>query len=279
MVGDSVSARLTVHPFEYHAPGDLEEALRLARAADDGSYLAGGMTLLPALKQRLAQPTDLIDLSGIRSLSHMQRAGNAVTLGAMCTHAEVAAAPLVRDSIPALAALAGAIGDPQVRNRGTLGGAVANNDPAADYPAGLLALDATVITDRREIQAGTFFAGMFETALQPGELITGCRFDVPRCAAYAKFSHPASRYAIVGVFVARFAERIRVAVTGAAPCVYRVAEMEAALGERFDAQAIARTTVDARGLNEDPQATAAYRAHLVTVLAGRAVAQCLNPGA
>ncbi|MGI9305587.1 MAG: FAD binding domain-containing protein [Gammaproteobacteria bacterium] len=260
-----------MYQFEFHTPSDIDQALQQLRRADDGRFLAGGMTLLPTFKQRLAQPSDLIDLSGIQSLAGIHESDGTLTIGAMTTHADVASSPLVRQKIPALAALAEQIGDPQVRNRGTLGGSVANNDPAADYPAGVLALDATLITDRREIAAQDFFLDMFETALEDDELITACRFDVPKRAGYAKFPNPASRYAIVGVMAADFGDQARVAVTGAAPCAYRMAEMEQALSNDFSACAIASIAVDAKGLNEDIHATPEYRAHLVNVFAQRAV--------
>ncbi len=230
------------------------------------------MTLIPTLKQRLARPSDLIDLGGIAELRGIKRESNAVVVGAMTRHVEVATSDAVKGAIPALAQLAGMIGDPAVRNRGTIGGSIANNDPAADYPAAVLGLGATVVTNKRRIAADDFFKGMFETALGPDEIITAVSFPVPEKAAYTKFRNPASRYAIVGVFVAKTAGGVRVAVTGAGPVVFRQKEMEAALGKSFTADAVANIKVRPDGLNSDIHASAEYRAHLVTVMAKRAVA-------
>ena len=265
-----------MHPFAYHRATSLDEAKAALRAAEDGLYLAGGMTLIPTMKQRLAMPSDLVDLAGVDGLKGIAEDGAALRIGAMTPHAAVAASKSVRGRIPALADLAGGIGDPAVRARGTLGGSIANNDPAADYPAAVLGLGATVITDAREIAGDDFFTGMFETALAPGEIISAVRFPVPGRAAYVKFPNPASRYAVVGVFVAETADGVRVAITGAAPCVFRVAEMEAALAKDFSPAAIADVRVDADDLNEDIHASRAYRAHLVTVMAKRAVAKALQ---
>ena len=261
-----------MYQFDYQTPDSLETALAALRGNDEAKILAGGMTLLPTMKLRLARPDVLIDINRIGSLAGIGKEDGAIVIGALARHADVAASKLVRDNIPALADLAEAIGDPQVRNRGTLGGSVANNDPTADYPAGLVGLGATVVTDRREIAADDFFTDMFETALEDDEIITAVRFPVPRRAAYMKFPNPASRYAIVGVMVAQAPDGIRVAVTGAAPCVFRVAAMEAALEQEFTPDAIASITVDGAEFNEDIHASAAYRAHLVTVMARRAVA-------
>lgn len=261
-----------MYQFDYQAPDSLEAALAALRGNDEAKILAGGMTLLPTMKLRLARPDVLIDLNRIGSLAGIGKEGRAIVIGAMTRHADVASSKLVRDHIPALADLAEAIGDPQVRNRGTLGGSVANNDPTADYPAGLVGLGATVVTDRREIAADDFFTDMFETALEDDEIIAAVRFPVPESAAYMKFPNPASRYAIVGVMVAEAADGIRVAVTGAAPCVFRVAAMEDALKKNFTPGAIASIAVDGAEFNEDIHASAAYRAHLVTVMARRAVA-------
>jgi carbon-monoxide dehydrogenase medium subunit len=230
------------------------------------------MTLIPTLKQRLASPSDLIDLGGISELSGISEKGGAIVIGATTTHAEVAASKTVKSKIPALAALAEGIGDPQVRHRGTIGGSIANNDPAADYPAGLLGLGATVKTDRREIAADDFFKGMFETALEDGEIVTSVSFPIPKKAGYAKFPNPASRYAVVGVMVAQGPAGTRVAVTGAGPSVFRVAAMEKALDGKFSPNAIEGISVPANGLNADIHASAEYRAHLVGVMARRAVA-------
>ena len=261
-----------MYDFSYHRAASVDDAKKRFSAGDDALYLAGGMTLLPTMKQRLANPSDLIDLGGIGDMAVIRRDGDALVVGAMTTHAAVAADATVHKAIPALAALAGGIGDPHVRNRGTIGGSVANNDPAADYPAAVLGLGATVRTDRREIAADDFFQGMFETALEPGELITALSFPVPQAAGYAKFENPASRYAIVGVFVARTAAGVRVAVTGAGPSVFRVPDMEAALGKSFKPEAVADIRVPADDLNADIHASPDYRAHLITVMAKRAVA-------
>ena len=261
-----------MYRFDYHRAASVAEAADRLKAAEDGTLMAGGQTLIPTLKQRLAAPTDVIDLTGIADIVGVAVEGGEVTIGAMTTHAEVAASPEVRSAIPALAALADGIGDPQVRNRGTLGGSIANNDPAADYPAALLGLGAVVITNAREITADEFFTGMFETALDDGEIVTAVRFPVPQAAAYVKFPNPASRYAIVGVFVARTGDGVRVAVTGAGPGVFRVPEMEAALSADFTADAVAGIAVAPDDLNTDLHASADYRASLVTTMAKRAVA-------
>ncbi len=262
-----------MHAFEYQRPASLTEAVAALGANEEAKALAGGMTLLATMKQRLASPSDLIDLSGIAELKGIRREGDAVVIGAMTTHAEVHASSEVADAIPGLATLAGLIGDAQVRNCGTIGGSVANNDPAADYPAAVLALGATVHTDRRTISADDYFTGLFETALEEGELITKIAFPIPQSAGYAKFANPASRYAIVGVFVARTSDGVRVAVTGAgAGGVFRVPEMETALSGSFTPDAVAGIAVSPGGLNADIHASAEYRAHLVSVMAKRAVA-------
>lgn len=261
-----------MYEFEYHRPSSLDEAARLLAANEDAKLLAGGHTLLPTLKQRLAQPSALIDISGIAELRGIREEAGGLTIGAGTRHAEVAASEVVRRMIPALADLAEEIGDPQVRNRGTIGGSISNNDPAADYPAALLGLGATVRTNRREIAADDFFTGMFETALEPDEIVTAVHFPKPDKAAYAKFPNPASRYAIVGVFVAVSGGGVRVAVTGAGPCVFRVQAMEAALASNFTPDALDSVTVAADDLNSDIHASAEYRAHLVKVMAKRAVA-------
>ena len=263
-------------PFRYLCAATLSEAEQLFRDNADAKYLAGGHTLIPTMKQRLAAPAALIDISRIASLAFMRREAGKLVIGAGTRHADVAASAEVKSAIAALAALAGLIGDPAVRHKGTLGGSVANNDPAADYPAALLALAATVKTTRRTIAADEFFTGMFETALNEGEIITEIAFPVPRRAGYAKFPHPASRYALVGVFVAQFPNSVRVAVTGAAPCVFRVPEMERALAINFTPEATAAIAIASDGLNADLFASAEYRAHLVTVMAKRAVASALG---
>lgn len=263
-----------MHNFSYHRPGDLGKAKAAIKAGEDAMFLAGGMTLLPTMKQRLAAPTDLVDLADIDDLVGIRREGEAIVIKAMTTHAAVTASAEVADAIPALVELVRLVGDPHVRNRGTLGGSIANADPAADYPAALVALGATVKTDSRKIAAQDFFTGMFETALDEGELITEVVFPIPEAAAYRKFPNPASRYAVVGVMVARTRNGIRVAVTGAGPSVFRVPEMEKALEKDFSPEAIADIAVDAGDLNSDIHASAEYRAHLVGVMARRAVAAC-----
>jgi carbon-monoxide dehydrogenase medium subunit len=262
-----------MYDFAYHRPGNLNEARHLMETAAEPAYLAGGMTLLPVMKQRLAMHSDLIDLGGIEELRGIRDDGEALVIGAMTEHATVAGSALVRARIPALAQLAESIGDPQVRNQGTLGGSIANNDPAADYPAGLLGLGATIKTDRREIGADDFVTGLFETALEEPEIITAISFPVPEHAAYMKFPQPASRFALVGVFAARGPAGTRLAVTGAAPCAFRVPEMEAALSTDFSPGALAGISIDPNKMNADMHADADYRAHLVVVLAGRAVAE------
>jgi carbon-monoxide dehydrogenase medium subunit len=261
-----------MYNFDYHKVRSVADAAKAIAGKDDAKLLAGGMTLIPTLKQRLAKPSDLIDLGPVAELKGIKRDGNAIVIGAMTRHVEVASSDVVKGAIPALAHLAEGIGDPQVRNRGTIGGSLANNDPAADYPAAVLALNATVITNRRRIAADDFFKGMFETALAPDEIITAVSFPVAEKAAYSKFPNPASRYAIVGVFVAKTGGSMRVAVTGAAPCVFRQKDMEAPLGRSFGADAVANVKQSANGLNSDIHASAEYRAHLVTVMAKRAAA-------
>ena len=260
-----------MYAFNYHRAASVADAVAIFEKADDGRYLSGGHTILPTMKQRLAQPSDLIDIGGIDSLRGVRIEGNTVVVGALTPHADVAGAADVRAAIPALAHLADGIGDPQVRNRGTIGGSIANNDPAADYPAAVLGLGATVVTDRRAIAGDDFFAGLFETALADGELVTAVRFPIPAKAGYAKFPNPASRYAIVGVMAAETADGVRIAVTGAGACVFRATAMEQALGSTLDS-GVSLPAVPADGLNGDIHASAEYRAHLVGVMAGRAIA-------
>lgn len=260
-----------MYNFAYHRPSSLADAQAALERADDGQFLAGGQTLIPTLKQRLAQPSDLIDLSGIAELRGIAVSGDTVAIGAMTRHAEVAASAEVAQAIPALAHLVSLIGDPQVRNLGTIGGSLAISDPSADYPAAVLGLGATVHTNSREIAADDFFRGLFETALEDGEIITKVVFPAPEKAAYTKFPNPASRYAIVGVMVAKTAQGVRVAVTGAGPCAFRAGAMESALDENFSAGALDGISVPADGLNSDLHASAEYRAHLVGVMARRAV--------
>lgn len=258
--------------FNYHRPSSVADATIAVQRAKEGRLVAGGMTLIPTLKQRLAQPSDLVDLGGIAELDGIKMDGSTIVIGAMTRHANVAKSDIVRDTIPSLAGLAGRIGDPAVRNRGTIGGSISNNDPAADYPAGLLALAATVVTNKRRLAADAFFLGLFETALEPGEIVTAVQFPVPERAAYMKFPNPASRYAIVGVFVAKTGTGPRVAVTGAGPGVFRQKDMEAALAKSFTPDAVASIKIPSVALNSDIHASAEYRAHLITVMAKRAVA-------
>ncbi len=260
-----------MYNFEYQRAQSVADAAKALGAKEEAKLLAGGMTLIPTLKQRLAKPSDLIDLGRIAELKGIKREGNAVVIGAMTRHVEVATSDVVKSVIPALAHLAEGIGDPQVRNRGTIGGSIANNDPAADYPSAVLALNATVITNKRKIAADDFFKGMFETALAPDEIVTAVSFPQAEKAGYSKFPNPASRYAVVGVFVARTGGQVRVAVTGAGPVVFRQKEMEAALSKTWSPDAVAAVKQSANGLNADIHASAEYRAHLVTVMAKRAV--------
>jgi aerobic carbon-monoxide dehydrogenase medium subunit len=259
--------------FEYLRPTTLTEVGAVLGKMGEARPLAGGMTLIPAMKLRIAAPTALVDLAGLPELAGIKSDGKTVTIGAMTKHADVAASPDVQRLIPALAALAGGIGDAQVRNQGTLGGSVANNDPSGCYPAAVLGLGATVVTNRRRIAADSFFTGMFETALEPGEIVTAVAFPVPSAATYEKFRSPASRYALAGVFVAKTASGVRVAVTGAAPCVFRASAIEAILNEKFSAETLASLRFPADGLNSDLHGDAQYRAQLVGVLAKRAVAK------
>ena len=261
-----------MYAFAYRHPATLQDALA-GLADDDAKLLAGGQTLLPTMKQRLAAPSSLIDLGGVPDLASIAREGDSVVIGAMARHGDVGDSDVVRTAIPALAALAHLIGDPAVRNRGTIGGSLANNDPAADYPAAALALGATIVTDKREIAASDYFKGLFDTALEPREIITKVRFPIPEKAAYQKFRNPASRYALVGVFVAKTKAGVRVTVTGAgSDGVFRVPEFEAALDKNFAASALDGLTVPASGLATDLHADADYRAHLIGVMARRAVA-------
>ncbi|HUO88079.1 MAG TPA: xanthine dehydrogenase family protein subunit M [Rhizomicrobium sp.] len=263
---------MITYPFTYRRAKTLAEAEALIKAAPDGKLLAGGQTLIAAMKMRLANPSDLIDISCIKELNYIRAGAGAVAIGAATIHHDVANSPEVKKAIPALARLAALIGDPAVRHKGTIGGSVANNDPAADYPAAVLALNATIKTSRRSIRADDFFTGMFSTALEDGEIVTEVSFPVPEKAAYQKFPNPASRYAMAGVFVAKFKDGVRVAATGAGPCVFRVPQMEAALAKSFTPDAVAKIAVAADGLNSDIHGSAEYRANLVTVMAKRAVA-------
>ncbi len=262
-----------MYDFAYQKPASVDEAARLLGADPEAKALAGGMTLLPVLKQRLNRPSAIVDLAKTGMVG-ITAGADSVTIGAMTTHGAVANSADVRSRIPGLAELASWIGDEQVRHRGTLGGSLANNDPAACYPAASLALGATIKTNKREIKADDFFQGMFTTALEPDELITSVTFPVPQKSAYEKFRNPASRYPIVGVFVAKFPGSVRLAVTGAGQNgVFRHKEMEQALSANFSPDAIAGITTPASGLNSDIHASSEYRAHLVGVMARRAVAR------
>jgi aerobic carbon-monoxide dehydrogenase medium subunit len=262
-----------MNDFGFHRPGSLAEAVEALRGGADRKLLAGGQSLIPILKLGLAQPAALVSLQGVPELRGIQLNGGELIVGAASSHAEVATSPIVLEAIPALAHLADRIGDAQVRNRGTIGGSLAHSDPAADYPAALLGLGATVVTDRRTISADDFFKGMFETALATDEIITSVRFPTPAKATYAKMPNPASRFAIVGVFVARAKDgAVRVGVTGAAATPFRARGLEEALSRSFAPEAVDGVAVPEDDLVSDLHASAAYRAHLVTVMARRAVA-------
>ena len=261
-----------MYAFEFHRPKSVNEAATLLAKAE-GKLIAGGQSLVGAMKLRLASPEAVIGLGDIAELRGIKKDGKAIVVGATTRHAEVAQSADVRKAVPALAAVAEGIGDRQVRNMGTLGGSLANNDPAADYPAAVLGLGATIQTNKRTIAADDFFKGMYETALQGDEIITAVSFPVPKRAAYMKFRNPASRFALVGVFVAETNDGVRVAVTGAASSVFRVKEMEQALAKSFAPDAVKGVKVDAARLNTDLHASAEYRSHLISVLASRAVAQ------
>jgi len=265
-----------MHAVEYHRPSTTKDALALGTQKPEGRYLAGGQSLVQAMKLRLSSPSDLIDLAALGELKALSADSGTVTIGAMVRHAEVAASPAVQKAIPALAQLAGIIGDRQVRHMGTIGGSLANSDPAADYPAAVLGLGATITTNKRKIEGDKFFTGLYETALEPGELITQVAFPAPKRAAYMKFKNPASRFALVGVFVADFGGNVRVGVTGAGACAFRQSEMEKALAQKFAPESVAAIKVKPDGLNNDLHASPEYRAHLITVMAKRAVEAALK---
>jgi len=266
-----------MYNFTFHRPETLRQAVNLLSKNEDAKLLAGGHTLLPTMKLRLAGPPHLIDLSRIEALAGIELAGRSVTIGAMTRHVDVHTSPVVQEHAPVLAKLAGMIGDPAVRHMGTIGGSLANNDPTADYPAACLGLGATIITNKRRIKADDYFTGMFSTALEPAEIITKVSFPLPKKAAYQKFRNQASRYALVGVFVAKRGSEIGVAVTGAgANGVFRVTAFEEALKKRFSPKSIEGMTVPATGLNSDIHGSAEYRAHLIGVLARRAVAEAIG---
>ena len=262
-----------MYAFDYQRASDAQGAVKALAADADAKFLGGGQSLLAAMKLRLAQPTTLVDVTRIPELKAVQVDGNVVKVGAAVCHVDVAENAQIRNTLPALADLAGMIGDRQVRALGTLGGSIANDDPAADYPAAVLALNATVVTDRRRIAADDFFLGMYETALAPDELIVSVEFQVPERAAYEKFRNPASHFALAGVFVAKYAGEVRVAVTGAGPSVFRASALESALKTNFAPEAARAVKIPADDLNTDLHASAEYRAHLIPVLAARAVAR------
>ena len=258
--------------FNFKSPTNTKEATKMATGR--ATFLAGGMSLLPAMKLRLAAYSDLINIKKIKTLSGIKVSSKSLRIGATTTHSLVSNSKEVGKSIPSLAVLADGIGDPQVRNRGTIGGSIANNDPAADYPSACLALNATIHTSKRKISADKFFKGMFETDLKKGELIESVEFEVPEKSGYAKFPNPASRYAVVGVYVAKLKNEVRVAVTGAASCVFRSKELENALSSNFSNSAIDNTDISNKGLNSDIHASAEYRAHIIKVMAKKAVSSC-----
>ncbi len=258
-----------MHNFDYHKPSSLDDAVKALGSGEDTTLVAGGMTLIPTMKQRLAAPSDLVDLGAVKELVGITDDGDSVTIGAMTTHAAVASSKEVPES---LAALAGNIGDAQVRNRGTIGGSIANNDPTACYPSACLALGATIVTSSREIPADDFFTGMFETALEEGEIIKAVRFPKPEAGNYQKFENPASRYALVGVFVAKTKDGVRVAVTGAGnDGVFRATDIEKALSSNFSPDTVDSSSIPVDSLNGDIHASAEYRQHLIGVMAKRAV--------
>jgi carbon-monoxide dehydrogenase medium subunit len=262
-----------MYALNYHRASSVADAVKLQKKGEDAKFVSGGMTLIPAMKSRLAAPSDLVDLTHIKDLKGIKVSGKTVTIGAATTHAEVAGDAKLKSVCPALTDLASHIGDPHVRHRGTIGGSIANNDPAADYPAAMLAMGATIITNKREVSADKFFTGLFETALKDGEIVTGVSFTAPAKAGYEKFRNPASRYAIVGVFVAKGKET-RVAVTGAGDeGVFRAKGMEAALAKSFDPSALDGLAIPAGSLMSDMHASAEYRSSLITVMAKRAVAK------
>ena len=263
-----------MYAFKFHRPATVRQASSLLAKNEDAKILAGGHTLVPTMKLRLASPSDLVDLSQIEGLAGIEMKGRSISIGAMTRHFEVANSPIVQENLPAIAHLAGVIGDPAVRHRGTIGGSVANNDPTADYPAGCLGTGATIVTDKRKIKADDFFTGMFETALEPDEIIVKVVFPLVNKAGYEKFRNQASRYALVGVFVSKRGPDIRVAVTGAGGNgVFRVPTFEEALKKRFSPKSLDGLTVSPDGLNGDIHGSAEYRAHLIGVIAARAVAK------
>jgi carbon-monoxide dehydrogenase medium subunit len=270
-----------MYAFTYHRASGLRQATNMLGKLEDPKLLAGGQTLLPTMKQRLASPANLIDLNQVEGMNEIELKGRSLVIGAMARHADVSSSPVVQQAIPALAELAAMIGDPAVRHRGTIGGSVANNDPNADYPAAILGLGATIVTSKRKIAADDFFKGLFETVLEPDEIITKISFPVPKKAGYYKFRNQASRFALVGVFVAKRPSEIRVAVTGAgASGVFRVKSFEEALKKRFSPKSLDGLSIPATGMASDIHGSAEYRAHLVAVCARRATAVAdVKPGA
>jgi aerobic carbon-monoxide dehydrogenase medium subunit len=268
-----------MYAFDFQRPTTLRQVASLLAKSEDAKLLAGGHSLVPVMKLRLASPKTIIDLSQVKELSGIELKGRSLVIGAMTKHREVANSPIVQESMPGLAAVPDSIGDPHVRNRGTIGGSIANNDPNADYPAACLGLGATIITNKRKITADDFFTGMFETALEPDEIITKISFPVVKRCGYEKFKHPASGFALVGVFVSKRGSEVRVAVTGAGSNgVFRVPEFEEALKKRFAPKSLEGLSVSADGMNSDIHAGAEYRAHLVGVMARRAVAKAMANG-
>jgi carbon-monoxide dehydrogenase medium subunit len=261
-----------MYEFKYHRPETVRQAANLLLKMEDAKLVAGGHTLIPVMKQRLAAPPHIVDLSHVPGLDGIEMQGRSLVIGALAKHAAVADSALVQEAFPALAELAALIGDPAVRHKGTIGGSLANNDPTADYPAAVMAMGATIVTNKRKLKPEEFFQGLFTTALEPDEIITKVQFPLPKKAAYIKFRNQASRYALVGVFVAKRPSDVRVTVTGAgSDGVFRVEAFEQALQKRFSPKALDGLTVPAEGLNSDLHGSAEYRAHLIGVLAKRAV--------
>jgi carbon-monoxide dehydrogenase medium subunit len=258
--------------FNYHLAKDVKEASKLA--SSNSAFLAGGMTTIPSMKLGLASYKDIIDIKGIKKLSGIKVSGKILKIGATTKHAEVANSKEVKKSIPSLAALAEGIGDPQVRNRGTIGGSIANNDPSADYPSACIALNAVIHTNNRKIDAEVFFRSMFETTLKKGEIIEVVEFEIPQKSNYQKFPNPASRYAIVGVYVAKHKSGIKVSITGAKSCVYSDKDLEKELTKNFSSSVIDRVKISASGMNSDIHASADYRANMVKIFAKKAVDAC-----
>jgi len=258
--------------FNFHTALSTKDATK--SSSSKSTFLAGGMTLIPAIKLRLAAYSDIINIKKIKTLSGIKISSKSLKVGSTTKHVEVADSKEIKKIVPSLAYLAEGIGDPQVRNRGTIGGSIANNDPAADYPSACLALNATIHTNNKKIPADKFFTGMFETLLKKGELIESVEFEIPEKSSYAKFPNPASRYAIVGVFIAKLKKEVRVAITGAASCVFRSKELEEALSKNFSTSAIDNINISSKNLNSDIHASAEYRAHIIKVMAKKAISAC-----